>query len=541
MDIVFFQTESMKNALGGREGALRRYRAQLRALSALPDLETTTVVGLEEDFLTLKIGLEGIARAASNSGCDPLPDVGGPILIIEDPNVYLPFNFANRLRLLGEQQAGRKVLKGIARNVCYGLRCNCRLFSRELSAVIRKQGRTLQDLKGRPWTSEMMVFEEEISTKRDEEQKVFELRLASCDFPEQLAIEPTNSCNLACTMCPYHSELYRNPRIPPYVPESEFRNIEPDLFKRLVDEAAAENIKTLIPQYRGEPFRHPQFLDLLEYAIGKGVHIAFPTNAMLIDEETAKRLVDIGLPQLQFSVDALDPDLYHKIRQNSDVKKVTQTIERIRQYRDQQGKTIPRLGMTFVELPLNRHEREAYVRHYLNIADFVRVCVGLSYQELHTRLPFEYFACEEEDRPPCRLLLDQVMITSDGKAVLCHTDSTQSYIIGDLNSHTIREIFTGERAQAIREAHRQRKFDALGLCQKCQIWKADISYPLPSFNEGLADVYGGPMGLTFIRKKPNEGPALPPPPENVTDTPDRGNSSWLRRMHKIFRKFQARP
>jgi radical SAM protein with 4Fe4S-binding SPASM domain len=348
------------------------------------------------------------------------------------------------------------------------------------------------------------------------------------DFLTQLAVEPTNACNLSCVMCPYHSDSYKDMEVGPYQSSTNFEYLPEDTFRRLIDEAASHNCNHLQPQYRGEPFMYKPLMDVLEYAIDKGMkYIMFPTNGTLITDERAKRIVDMGLYMLQFSVDALSKDLYLSIRKNSDFEKVTGAISAIRRYRDEAGKKYPIIGMNFVDTEDVRAERNDYIHHYLEIADFVRVGIGLSYFELHEMLPSEFFAVDEDWRPPCRLILDQIMVTSDGTATLCHTDSTRSHIIGDVNKQSLEEIYNGDAVNEIREAHLDDRFE-LEVCRDCQIWKADVFRELPSWDPSIT-VTGSPMWMQYYR---TEQPPAAPTQSMARKFASRVKNKIARTVHK---------
>jgi hypothetical protein len=67
----------------------------------------------------------------------------------------------------------------------------------------------------------------------------------------------------------------------------------------------------------------------------------------------------------------------------------------------------------------------------------------------------------------CSRALGQIMVLQDGRVSLCCFDGDGREILGDLNHQTIREVFNGERATAIRLAHSEGRRNEISLCAGC--------------------------------------------------------------------------
>lgn len=94
------------------------------------------------------------------------------------------------------------------------------------------------------------------------------------NFPKRIVLELTPICNLNCSMCPRH-----------YIDESE-GFMDSELWKKLIDEINIENRKSIVlPFWRGESCLHPEFLELMQYAIDKGLRLHLSTNGHFMDEK----------------------------------------------------------------------------------------------------------------------------------------------------------------------------------------------------------------------------------------------------------------
>ena len=99
------------------------------------------------------------------------------------------------------------------------------------------------------------------------------------DYPHRIVIELTPQCNLSCSMCP------RN-----YI-QTKDGYMSEDLWRRLVDDIAKTKLDTIIlPFWHGESLLHPDFIELIQYALNKSLRIHISTNGNLVTGEYAEIL-----------------------------------------------------------------------------------------------------------------------------------------------------------------------------------------------------------------------------------------------------------
>jgi len=124
-------------------------------------------------------------------------------------------------------------------------------------------------------------------------------------LPEMLQLEPVGFCNLACPMCPVSlrtdSPANGSPAFLPFT-----------MFTRILEEMP--DLKTLQLQGLGEPFLHPQLLDMIAYASQRGLRVSTTTNLTIFSQRIARRLEQVGLHRLDVSVDSVDRVVYERLR-----------------------------------------------------------------------------------------------------------------------------------------------------------------------------------------------------------------------------------
>ncbi len=136
-------------------------------------------------------------------------------------------------------------------------------------------------------------------------------------------------------------------------------------FKQLIDQFPT--LETLHLQGLGEPMMHPQFFDMVEYAVHKGIQVTTNSNLTLLTDKHAERCITSGLGCLHISIDGATPETYEHIRIGSNFDRVIANLERIRSFKQQMNRALPRLQLVMVIMRQNLHELIDLVRlahHY---------------------------------------------------------------------------------------------------------------------------------------------------------------------------------
>jgi radical SAM superfamily enzyme YgiQ (UPF0313 family)/molybdenum cofactor biosynthesis enzyme MoaA len=131
--------------------------------------------------------------------------------------------------------------------------------------------------------------------------------------PKHVQIDLTNRCNNACLACWCNSTLFKTPRLS----EKEKNESLPlGMVKGLLDELAQNGVKEIAYSGSGEPFMHPDIMEILEYTKKKNLFCLVNTNFTLLDKEKLDRLIEIGLDSITVSTWAAMPETYVKTHPN---------------------------------------------------------------------------------------------------------------------------------------------------------------------------------------------------------------------------------
>jgi mycofactocin radical SAM maturase len=121
------------------------------------------------------------------------------------------------------------------------------------------------------------------------------------EAPICLTWEITYGCNLACIHC-LSSSGRRDPR-----------ELTTDEAKAVVDELSDLQV-FYVNIGGGEPTIRPDFYELVEYAVGRGVGVKFSTNGSTITPRRARRLSGTDYVDVQISIDGSDAPTNDAVR-----------------------------------------------------------------------------------------------------------------------------------------------------------------------------------------------------------------------------------
>jgi MoaA/NifB/PqqE/SkfB family radical SAM enzyme len=168
----------------------------------------------------------------------------------------------------------------------------------------------------------------------------------------RLYVEPTNQCNFDCLTC--MRNVWQEPP----------GRMAPETYQRvLVGIQSFEPLPLVFFGGYGEPLSHPDIFDMVEQAARLGAKTELITNAALLDENAARRLISAGLDRLWVSLDGATPQSYADVRLGDELPRVIANLERLREIAARAGSpALPRLGIAYVALKRNIRDLPEVIR-----------------------------------------------------------------------------------------------------------------------------------------------------------------------------------
>jgi radical SAM protein with 4Fe4S-binding SPASM domain len=274
--------------------------------------------------------------------------------------------------------------------------------------------------------------------------------------PPSMEIEPTNLCNLRCVTCPGARTRY---------PKGY---MDVDLFQRIVSEASEIGVKRIHLFLRGEPTLHPRIFEMIAFIKSKGLAVHLTSNGTTLSPERSAELLRTGLnsaDQLTISFLGHAKESHEATMVGVDHDRVVRNVLGLMRLRKQLRVNGPVVETILNPTPATRHETEEFLRFWQGKVDHARIGgISLSFQE---------YKRERADSvvrtSPCTQVYERMPVTWDGRVPQCVTDFDGDWIVGDLRSDSIMDVWNGERMQTIRRVHQERQFEKMPLCLHCDM------------------------------------------------------------------------
>ena len=274
--------------------------------------------------------------------------------------------------------------------------------------------------------------------------------------PYSLQIEPTNQCNVNCICCSRRASS----RARGYM---DFA-----LFRKIMDEASTIGVKMVRLYAQGEPLLHPDIIKMIAYTKRKGLRIHLVTNGTCLDVPRGEAILRSGLDsgdRVIFSVLGFSKEVHEAIMRGVDHHKVMANIHGFVALRKKFGLNGPVIETVFLNMPENLAERRPFLAYWRPVVDHVRSEGAISRQ-------FAEFNSGQKPPLPvrkrtCAYLWDRLLVFWNGDATICIADLDGTHRLGNLQQQSIREIWSCDNLMAIRQMHRERRFQELPLCSNC--------------------------------------------------------------------------
>lgn len=279
------------------------------------------------------------------------------------------------------------------------------------------------------------------------------------DFPLALNIEPTNDCNLRCRVCP------RN------LGKREVGYMDFNLYKKIVDEAAGrKKLKMLNFHKDGESTLHPMLFDMIRHAKEKDIAnvIHMNTNAVLLSEKYAGRLMDTGIDDITISLDAFKKETYKKIKGSDCFDIVENNIVRFFNLRSKKGLDKPFTRIKIMWYEDTKDDIEPFIEKWRPIADDVQVSAVHTWGDAIKNITTTYN--KPRKRYPCILLWYMMAVNWDGSVSICNIDWNLTGKIGSVRENSLHNIWNSHRMKEIRKEHLNGNFSFVEVCDGCNVW-----------------------------------------------------------------------
>ena len=288
--------------------------------------------------------------------------------------------------------------------------------------------------------------------------------------PLFVSVEPSAVCQLRCPACPVGlrnngiTELRHSDRL-----------LKKELWERVLSQIK-DSAWVVQFYFQGEPLLNKDLPLMIREAHDAGLYTIVSTNAQAMTPELAKALVAAGLDRIIISMDGLTQESYSAYRVGGSLDQCKAAIRWLQKAKSA-GLTIE---LQVLRLRSNEHEWRAFKKEYKALgADRLvfKTAQLYDYRHGHPLMPSEprYRRYEQHAdglwyRKPlgkgCFRVWSGVVIAANGDVLPCCYDKDHAHAYGNINDASLRELFSGPKAQAFRT---QALLQTPEICKEC--WK----------------------------------------------------------------------
>ena len=295
-------------------------------------------------------------------------------------------------------------------------------------------------------------------------------------LPSVVMVEPTNACNLKCSMC-YVQQQTKG---------SDYLSI-PNLQTIM---AQLPKIRELIFCGIGEPLLNKDLFKMIKIAKAGGINfINLVTNGKLLNEVVARNIVDSGINRIQISVHSFNPKNFAAIRNEDEIglEELNRNIKRFIVMRNEAGvhlkvccnavvnkfnyndlidfiREAKALGVDRVEFIQmttaddNLRDINAPLEHMASICDKIR--------KYARKINIEASFLNGNEYGRCYQLWDFIMIHANGDISPCNgIFPTEKIALGNILTSPLEEIWHSEKYQGLRSQVRRGKLTNCCYCE----------------------------------------------------------------------------
>lgn len=296
-------------------------------------------------------------------------------------------------------------------------------------------------------------------------------------MPFTISIEPTTNCNLGCPECPSGLKVFSR----------NTGNIEMDTYTKMMEQVH-HNLLYLYFYFQGEPYMHPQFLELVRIAKEKKIYTVTSTNAHFLTERKAKETIESGLDRIIISIDGTTQEVYENYRKGGTLTKVIEGAKNLVRYKKELKSKTPHIIIQFLVVKPNEHQIEDIYKLAKDIGvDEVKLKTAQIYDykdgnelipsiEKYSRYKKNkegLYALKNKLLNHCWKLWHSSVITWDGLVVPCCFDKDATHQLGDIKQGTFSEIWNNEKYMNFRKSVLKSRSE-IDICTNCtegtEVW-----------------------------------------------------------------------
>lgn len=244
-----------------------------------------------------------------------------------------------------------------------------------------------------------------------------------------------------------------------------------ELYKRIIQGFAEmpHRIKKMVFCKDGEPLLNKHIVEMLQMAVDAGIadKVWLKTNGLKLNPELNTQLAGLGLDLIGISVKAVSAQAY------KDIAKIKMDYDKfVANVADLYEKCKDTKTNVYVNT-VNIHSAEDSAKFF---ADFEPISTTCALEDVHNWSYSELYDWKGEGRvvdnvlvprEACGFPLYTMAVNWNGQVSSCQEDWAMRNIIGDLRTHSVRDVWRGEQRRHHLTVHLEGRRKELPACAHC--------------------------------------------------------------------------
>lgn len=296
--------------------------------------------------------------------------------------------------------------------------------------------------------------------------------------PFRLWVDITSRCNLGCPACAQR-----------LLPVEERRDMPEDLLDFLTAQVADLAIPEVNLFHRGEPLLHPRFGQWARRFRKTGALLRVHSNATLLDRDRTNAVLEAAPHLFTCSVDTLDPASYAASRPGADLPGTLVGLERLLIQRSCRGLIQPKVNLLLMGRQTESLEAKARLM----------MLKSLGIDRVIWRRPHNWAGAlgpvAGGKLHACTFPWYGLAVLSDGRVTPCPQDFLGQMVLGRIDEQPLRDIWRGEEARKLRQAHASLDLAEYPVCRACDRIRRPtmLGVPLEHLHNFLVEsIFGWP-------------------------------------------------
>lgn len=289
--------------------------------------------------------------------------------------------------------------------------------------------------------------------------------------PIAVSIEPTTACNLRCPQCPSGLRQFSRPT----------GNLKKENNLTILDRLGSQ-LQYVNYYFQGEPFIHPNFLQLVKDAANRNIYVVTSTNAHFITTKNVKEIVESGLGEAIISIDGTTQETYEDYRIEGELKKVLEGAKLLTDAKKANNNKGPHIVFQFLVTRKNEHQiDDLYQLAKTYNVDEVRLKTVQVYnltEEGKALIPQNEkyaryaenekgeFKLKNKFKNQCWRMWSSCVVTWDGKIVPCCFDKDAKHEMGNILEQDFKSIWKAQVYKGFRHAVNRSRAE-IEICKNC--------------------------------------------------------------------------